>query len=170
MNIRGFLSLIALVLLSQSAFAQKKTSVIVGYDKFNDMTCGIVHVGNVAPGLGADNVLLEGSYCSKGKTLQPPTIITLRLMAKAWLAASGPQITFLLDGADRLTFETQFNYATERPIRVGQLTFKVTPGELEKITAAKVAEFKIFGHACKLKQKELAQLNALAQSGSSLSP
>jgi hypothetical protein len=170
MRIKGFLSLISLVLLSQSAFAQKKTSVIVGYDKLGDMTCGSVLVGNVAPGLEGDKVLLDGSYCSKGKTLQPPTTITLRLLAKAWLAASGPQITFLLDGADRLTFETQFNYAAERPLRVGQITFKVTPAELEKITAAKVAEFQVFGHACKLKQKELAQLNALAQSGSSPSP
>ena len=171
MKRKTLLTVIVLFLSPQLAAAQKKSSVNVAYDKFTDMTCGIVNVGNVASSLARDLVLLDGFYCSPGKTLQPPTLITLRVIAKAWGATRGPQIIFLLGGADRLTFATQLAYASERILRdVGQITFKVTPSELEKITAAKLAEFHLFGHSYKLKQKELSKWNALAQSGSSTSP
>lgn len=170
MKRKTLLTVIVLFLLPQLAAAQKKSSVKVEYDKFKDITCGGVYVGNVASSLARDLVLLDGSYCSHGKTLQPPTLITLRLISKAWGATRGPQIVFLLDGADRLTFATQLAYASERILRdVGEITFKVTPSELEKITAAKVAEFQLFWHSYKLKQKELSKLNALAQAGSATS-
>ncbi len=171
MKRKALLTLILLLLLPQCAFAQKKSSIKVGYDKFRDITCGSVYVGNVASSLAMDLVLLDGSYCSQGKTLQQPTLITLRLISRAWSGATrGPQIIFLLDGTDRLTFDTQFAYASERILGdVGQITFKVTPSELEKITSAKLAEFQLFEHSYKLKQKELSKLNALAHGGSTAS-
>jgi hypothetical protein len=166
MKRRTLSTVIVLFLLPQLAAAQKKSSVTVVYDKFQDVTCGRVDMGNLASSLERDLVLLDGYYCSPGKTIQPPTLITLRLISKTWGATHGPQIVFLLDGADRLTFATQLAYPSERILRdVGQITFKVTPGELEKITAAKLAEFRVFGYSYKLKQKELSKLNALAQAG-----
>jgi hypothetical protein len=173
MKLKRLLPLLSLLLLPQIGFAQKKSSVNVIYDKSTDITCGIVDLGNVAAGIAADYAWLTASYCSPGKTLQQPTLIRLQLLSKASVGATrGPQIIFLLDGTDRLLFDTQLNYSSSPVLaNVGRIIIvNLTTTEFEKICTAKLVKFQVFGRSYKLKQKDLAKLNAFARAGSTASP
>jgi hypothetical protein len=173
MKLKRLLPVLSLLLLPQIGFAQKKSSVKVIYDKSQDTTCGIVDLGNVAPRIAADYAWLQATYCSPGNTLQPPTLIRLQLLTKASVRAKrGPQMIFLLDGTDRLRFDTQLNYSSSPVLAdIGQMIIvNLTTTEFEKICTAKLVEFQVFERSYKLKQKDLAKLNALARAGSTASP
>ena len=173
MKLKRLLPLLSLLLLPQIGFAQKKSSVNVIYDKSTDMSCGIVDLGNLAASISADYAWLQASYCSPGKTLQPPALITLQLGLKASVGARrSPQLIFLLDGTDRLQFDTQLKKISVPAFAdVGRIIIvNLTTTEFEKICSAKLVEFQVFGRSYKLKQKDLAKLDWLARAGSTASP
>ena len=173
MKLKRLLPLLSLLLLPQIGFAQNKSSVKVIYDKSQDTTCGIVDLGNVAPGIAADYAWLQASYCSPGNTLQPPTLIRLHFLSRASVGAKrGPQMSFLLDGTDRLRFDTQLIHSSSPVLAdLGQMIIvNLTTTEFEKICTAKLVEFKVFGRSHRLKEKDLAKLNGLARAGSTASP
>ncbi len=155
-----------LVLGTLPATAQKK--VAVEYDKFKDITCASINIGDVSHSFLSDVVVMDASYCSRGQKLEAPTMIELRLYSKAWLGVINQySVIFLLDGNERLTFVGNPGVATSRILGdVGSITIEVQRGELLRITSAKMVEFQLGGGAYKLKQKDLAKLKDLAESRS----
>jgi hypothetical protein len=160
---------VALMVGALPATAQKKKSdVKVNYDKFKDLTCASIYVGNISHSFASDVVVIDASYCSRGQKLEVPTMIELRLYSKAWLGViSQQQVIFLLDGSERLTFVGNPGAVTSRILGdCGSITLEVQRGELLRISSAKLAEFQLGGAAYKLKEKELSKLKDLAESGS----
>jgi len=168
---------IMLVLFALPAVAQKKkTAVKTQYDKFKDVTCGSVYLGDVAPFrvLSGENaaVLMDASYCSSGQKLERPTIIEIRLRSRAttWLAGMRdptPRVIFLLDNNDRLSLQGKYEYVVDKVLgALSQITIAATADEVLKIAGAKTAEFQISGEGYKLKQNNLAKLKDLAENGS----
>jgi hypothetical protein len=159
---------IALALGALPATAQKKKSEVkVNYDKFKDITCASIYIGDISHSFASDLVLMDASYCSPGQKLEAPTVIKVRLISKAWLGVvDPPRAIFLLDGTERLTFVGNYGVAAERILGdVGSITLEVQQGELLRITSAKLVEFQLLGATYKLKQKELAKLKDLAETG-----
>jgi hypothetical protein len=147
--------------------AKKKSDVKVNYDKFKDLTCAGIYVGDISHSFASDVVIMNGSYCSRGQKLELPTTIELSLYSKAWLGVISQQtVIFLLDGNERLTFVGNPGSATL--IVLGDcdsITLEVGRLELLRITSAKLVEFQLGGAAYKLKEKELAKLRDPAESG-----
>lgn len=103
---------IAFLAVSPIVAQKKKSDVKIQYDKFKDITCGSVYLGDVAPFriFSGENaaVLVDASYCTSGEKLERPTNIEFRLRSKAtpWLSGvrePTPRVIFLLDGSDRLS-------------------------------------------------------------------
>jgi len=118
---------------------------------------------------------MDASYCSAGQKLEASNQILVRLRSRAqsWLSGMRertPAVIFLLDGTDRVTFRSKYEYVVDRVLGgVSQITFHTSPDELLRIANAKTVEFQVTGEAYKLKQKELGKLKDLAESATSTS-
>lgn len=156
---------IVAVLLALPILAQKKkSSVKVEYDKFKEITCAAVDLGDLATvriRIARENVavLMDASYCSSGQKLEPPTSIVIRLRSQAtsWLSgmhAQTPDIIFLLNDTDRLSLQGKYEYVADRVLGgASQITLRVSPDELLRIANAKTVEFQVSGDSYKLNQK-----------------
>jgi hypothetical protein len=170
---RKIVCAVTLVLGALPATAQKKNSVKVEYDKFKDITCASVPLGIVSSfrqevvAVGA-SVSMDASYCTPGQKLEPPSQIGVRFRSKAtsWLSGmreGTPTVIFLLDGT-RLALRGRYEYVIDNG-GTSQITLQVGRDELIQITGSKAVEFQIYDVAYKLKQKDLAKLKDLAESG-----
>lgn len=172
-----FVCIIACLVLLPVVAQKKKSAVKIQYDKFKDVTCGTVDLGDLATfriRLSGENVavLMDAFYCSSGQKLERPTNIELRLRSRAtsWLSGMRertPRVIFLLDDSERLSLQGRYEYVVDKVLGgVSQITINATPEEILQIANAKMVEFQISGDAYKLKQKNLEKLKDLAESGS----
>ena len=145
---------------------KKKGSVKVEYHKFEDMTCASVSLGQIPltsfwdRAISGGALFVDAVYCSAGKTLNPPAIISLNFQTRN-STTTEPSIIFLLDTTDRLTLEGRYKYAGG----MMQSTFLMNPEKVLTLTKAKTVEFQIFGFAYKFSQKNLSKLKDLVESG-----
>jgi hypothetical protein len=169
------LGAIILVLALPIVAQKKQTAVKVDYDKFKDVTCASVDLGNIvsfrALVASQQSVIMDAAYCSPGQTLEKPSHIQLRFRTHDdnWLSGAGghvPTVIFLLDGTDRLPVSGIYEYVVDKVMGgIAQVTLQVTTDELLHITSAKSVEFQASGEAYKLNQTNLTKLKDLAQNG-----
>jgi hypothetical protein len=170
-----FPALLLLVAMALPIAAQKKKSAVkLEYDKFKDITCATVDLGDLATvrvRLATENVavLMDAFYCAPGQTVAAPTSINVRLrsQARSWLSGMrdrNPLVIFLLDDSERLTFSGKYEYVVDKVLGgASQITFRVAPDELAKIGDAKTVEFQVTGESYKLDKKNLSRLKDLAE-------